>query len=66
MPLSQRGMRGAQPLGKHTVGGSLTTPTAPQRTDVNPNRCGEPVSRPKGTFAHLGRGGGQIGNPKLF
>uniref|UniRef100_A0A7C1I695 Uncharacterized protein n=1 Tax=Fervidicoccus fontis TaxID=683846 RepID=A0A7C1I695_9CREN len=39
----------------HRVGGSLTTPTAPQMTDVNPNRCGEPVSRPKGTFAHLGR-----------
>jgi IS605 OrfB family transposase len=33
------------------MGGSLTTPTAPQRTDVAPNRCGEPVSRPKGTLA---------------
>jgi len=32
------------------MGGSLTTPTAPQRTDVAPNRCGEPVSRPKGTL----------------
>ncbi|MFZ8794514.1 MAG: zinc ribbon domain-containing protein [Acidilobaceae archaeon] len=33
------------------MGGSLTTPTAPQMTDVAPNRCGEPVSRPKGTLA---------------
>jgi IS605 OrfB family transposase len=30
------------------MGGSLTTPTAPQMTDVNPNRCGEPVNPPKG------------------
>jgi len=29
------------------MGGSLTTPTAPQMTDVNPNRCGEPVIRLK-------------------
>jgi IS605 OrfB family transposase len=36
------------------MGGSLTAPTAPQMTDVAPNRCGEPVNpRP------LGRGGGQ-------
>ncbi|MEM3977700.1 MAG: hypothetical protein QXV47_00460 [Fervidicoccaceae archaeon] len=54
MPLSQRGMRGAQPLGKHTVGGSLATPTAPQMTDVSPNRCGEPVNRLKGTHALKG------------
>jgi IS605 OrfB family transposase len=33
-------------------GGSLTAPTAPQMTDVTPNRCGEP-NRPSG------RGGGQ-------
>jgi putative transposase len=33
-------------------GGSLTAPTAPQMTDVFPNRCGEP-NRPSG------RGGGQ-------
>jgi len=26
------------------MGGSLAAPTAPQVTDVNPNRCGEPVS----------------------
>ncbi|MEM4016850.1 MAG: hypothetical protein QW604_03460 [Fervidicoccaceae archaeon] len=51
MPLSPRGMRGAQPLGKYTVGGSLATPTAPQMTDVNPNRCGEPMNRPKETLA---------------
>jgi transposase len=25
--------------------GSLTTPTAPQMTDVNPNRWGEPMNR---------------------
>jgi len=29
-------------------GGSLTTPSAPQMTDVNPNRWGEPMIRPKG------------------
>jgi hypothetical protein len=40
----------------HYMGGSLTTPTAPQRTDVAPNRCGEPVSRPKGTLAPLRAG----------
>ncbi|MFP3264768.1 MAG: RNA-guided endonuclease TnpB family protein [Acidilobus sp.] len=33
------------------MGGSLTTPTAPQVTDVSPNRWGEPVNRPKGTLA---------------
>jgi len=27
-------------------GGSLTAPTAPQMTDVFPNRCGEPMNRP--------------------
>jgi len=32
-------------------GGSLPTPTAPQMTDVNPNRWGEPMNRPQ-------RGGG--------
>jgi len=32
----------------HYMGGSLTTPTAPQRTDVAPNRCGEPVNPLKG------------------
>jgi len=29
-------------------GGSLTTPSAPQMTDVAPNRWGEPMIRPKG------------------
>ncbi|MEM4017022.1 MAG: hypothetical protein QW604_04350 [Fervidicoccaceae archaeon] len=48
MPLSTW-MRGAQPLGKYTVGGPLAAPTAPQMTDVDPNRCGEPVNRLKGT-----------------
>jgi len=33
------------------MGGSLTTPTAPQMTDVNPNRCGEPMNPLKGTLA---------------
>jgi IS605 OrfB family transposase len=33
------------------MGGSLTTPTAPQMTDVAPNRCGEPVNPLKGTLA---------------
>jgi len=32
------------------MGGSLATPTAPQVTDVNPNRWGEPVNRPKGAL----------------
>jgi putative transposase len=36
------------------MGGSLATPTAPQMTDVAPNRWGEPVSRPKGTLALQG------------
>jgi IS605 OrfB family transposase len=31
--------------------GSLTAPTAPQMTDVAPNRCGEPMNRPEGTLA---------------
>jgi len=39
------------------MGGSLATPTAPQVTDVNPNRWGEPP-RP------LGRGGGQPLDPE--
>ena len=26
------------------MGGSLTTPTAPQMKDVVPNRCGEPLA----------------------
>jgi len=29
------------------MGGPLTTPTDPQRTDVNPNRCGEPMNPPR-------------------
>ena len=33
------------------MGGTLASPTAPQMTDVNPNRWGEPVNRPKGTLA---------------
>jgi hypothetical protein len=33
----------------HYMGGSLTTPTAPQRIDVDPNRCGEPMNPLKGT-----------------
>ena len=33
------------------TGGSLITPTAPQRTDVNPNRCGEPLNPLKETIA---------------
>jgi len=33
------------------MGGSLATPTAPQVTDVSPNRWGEPVNRPKGALA---------------
>jgi len=44
---------------KAIPGGSLTTPTAPQMTDVNPNRWGEPMNRPKGNLRPLGRGGGQ-------
>jgi len=33
------------------MGGSLTTPTAPQTTDVSPNRCGEPMNPLRGTLA---------------
>jgi len=33
------------------MGGFLTTPTAPQMTDVIPNRCGELMSPLKGTLA---------------
>ena len=33
------------------VGGSLTTPTAPQMTDVDPNRCGEPMNPLRGALA---------------
>mgnify|MGYP001773009858 CR=1 FL=1 len=36
------------------VGGSLTTPTAPQMTDEAPSRWGEPMSRPRGTLALQG------------
>jgi IS605 OrfB family transposase len=32
------------------MGGSLTTPTAPQMTDVSSNRCGEPMKPLKGTL----------------
>jgi len=41
------------------IGGSLTTPTASQMTDVNPNKCGELMSRPGENLPLLGRGGGQ-------
>ncbi|MEL9909287.1 MAG: zinc ribbon domain-containing protein [Desulfurococcus sp.] len=34
-------------------------PDCPQMTDVAPNRCGEPVNRPRETLALLGLGGGQ-------
>jgi IS605 OrfB family transposase len=33
------------------MGGSLATPTAPQMTDVDPNRCGEPMNPLRGTHA---------------
>jgi hypothetical protein len=33
------------------IGGSPTTPTAPQMTDVAPNRCGEPMNPLKGALA---------------
>jgi len=39
--------------------GSLAAPTAPQRTDADPNRYGEPMNRPKRNTHPLGRGGGQ-------
>ena len=41
------------------IGGSLTTPTASQMTDVAPNRCGEPMKPLKRTHISSGRGGGQ-------
>jgi IS605 OrfB family transposase len=39
--------------------GALTPLNAPQMTDVAPNRCGEPVNRPRRNPRPLGRGGGQ-------
>jgi len=36
------------------IGGSLTTPTASQMTDVAPNRCEEPMNCPKGNPRPLG------------
>ncbi|MEM4016413.1 MAG: hypothetical protein QW604_01210 [Fervidicoccaceae archaeon] len=44
-------------------GGSLATPTAPQTTGADPNRCGEPMSRPKG--AHALQGVEEVRNIKL-
>jgi len=41
------------------IGGSLTTPTASQMTDVAPNRCEELMNRPERNLCPLGRGGGQ-------
>jgi len=43
-------------------GGALTPPTAPQMTDVTPNRWGEPMNRPKGTKVpfRAGRRSGKI------
>jgi len=41
------------------IGGSLTTPTASQMTDVAPNRCEEPP-RSSENPRLLGRGGGQM------
>ena len=37
------------------MGGALIPLTAPQMTDVTPNRCGEPMNRPEGNPRHLGR-----------
>jgi putative transposase len=36
------------------MGRSLTAPTAPQMTDVDPKRCGEPMNPLKGTPALKG------------
>jgi transposase len=38
------------------MGGPLTAPTAPQMTDVDPNRRGEPVNPLKGALALQGLG----------
>ena len=46
--------------------GALIPLTAPQMTDVNPNRCGEPMNRPKGTPRPEGRGGGQLKNLLVY
>jgi len=42
------------------MGGPPTAPTAPQMTDVNPNRCGEPMSSLRGVASPLGRRGGRF------
>jgi IS605 OrfB family transposase len=52
--------RALKKLGINPPGGSLAPPSAPQMTDVNPNRWREPMNRPEGTLAPSGRGGGQI------
>ena len=46
------------------MGGSLTTPTAPQMTDVDPNRCGEPMNPLKRTLAL--KGGEEVSEEKEF
>ena len=50
------------------IGGSLTTLTASQMTDVAPNRCEELMSCPEGNSCPLGRRGGQRGliTPKIL
>jgi IS605 OrfB family transposase len=40
--------KGLRELGISHRGGALTPLTAPQMTDVNPNRWGEPMNRPEG------------------
>jgi len=45
--------RGLRKLGIKFSGGALATPTAPQMTDVAPNRWGEPMNRPEGSLRPL-------------
>jgi len=46
------------------MGGALAPATAPQMTDVNPNRCGEPMNPLKETLPILqDGGGGQLDHP---
>jgi hypothetical protein len=47
-------MRGAEPPIQTVMDGYLAIPTAPQITNVAPNRCGEPMSRLKGAHALQG------------
>jgi len=57
--------KGLRKLGIKFSGGSLATLTAPQMTDVAPNRWGELMNRPEGSPRPLSQRGGQEFNRDL-